>query len=215
MHHAEATFLPSLRKWLPLTAAAGILAVLGASEARAEPPRGPYFGEPPPDREPRVFASGFVSKPGRMERTIAFSPDGTEAFFVVTTPDYRPTLLHTRQEGERWTAPEVAPFAGEGNNTEPAFSTDGRRLYFASNRPPGAPPYQFDLWVVERHRQGWGEPSRLSAPVSSPQSDYHPTVSASGTLCFASTRGGNPDLFCARWERDHFATPHPLSLIHI
>jgi hexosaminidase len=186
----------------------------GHTASLTEPPRGPYFGEPPPDREPRVLAPGFISKPGRMERTIAFSPDGTEAFFVVTTPDYRPTLLHTRQEGGRWTTPEVASFAREGNNTEPAFSADGTRLYFASNRPPGAPPYQADLWVVERHARGWGEPRRLPPPISSPQSDYHPTVSASGTLCFASTRSGNPDLFCARWEHDHFAAPEAIAALN-
>jgi 2-keto-myo-inositol isomerase len=202
------------RKRLLLAAAPALLAILAASGARAEPRRGPYFGEPPPDREPRVFARGFVSKPGRMERTIAFSPDGTEAFFVVTTPDYRPTLLHTRQVGGLWTPSEVAPFAHEGNNTEPAFSPDGRRLYFASNRPPGAPPYQSDLWVVERDRDGWGEPKHLSAPLSSPESDYHPTVSVSGTLCFASTRNGNPDLFCARWEHDHFASPQPVAALN-
>jgi len=202
------------RTWVPLVVIGGVFAVVSPATSRSEPPRGRYFGQPPPGGEPQVLAPGFVSKPDRMERTIAFSPDGTEAFFAVTTPDFRPTLLHTRLEGEGWTVPEVASFAREGNNTEPAFSADGNRLYFASNRPPGAPPYQFDLWVVERRGDGWGEAKHLAAPVSSPQSDYHPTTSASGTLCFASTRNGNPDLFCAHRVGDRFETPRPIAALN-
>ncbi len=174
--------------------------------------RGPYCGETPPQDQPVVFAPGFISKPGRMERALVFSPDGTEAFFAETSADYRPRLLHTRQVDGRWSEPEAASFADVGNNTEPAFSSDGRRVYFASNRPPGAPPYQFDLWVTERDGDGWSPPRRVPPPVSSPATEYHPTISAAGTLCFASTRGGNPDLFCARRSSDGegFDPPQPV-----
>ena len=163
---------------------------------------GPYCGEAPPQDQPVVFAPGFISKPGRMERALVFSPDGTEALFAETSADYRPRLLYTRQVDGRWSEPEPPSFADVGNNTEAAFASDGRRLYFASNRPPGAPPYQFDLWVAEREGDGWGSARRLPEPISSPAAEYHPTISAAGTLCFASTRSGNPDLFCARQSSD-------------
>jgi len=34
-----------------------------------------------------LFAPGRISLAGRLERVAAFSPDGDELFFTVTTPD--------------------------------------------------------------------------------------------------------------------------------
>ena len=185
--------------------------------ASAAGPRGPYFGQNPPGDTPEIFAPGFVSQAGRMERVMTFSPDQSMALFAVTSPDYKPTLFLTRQVNGVWTTPEVPSFATEGNNTEPAISADGRRIYFASNRPPGKPPYQFDLWMVERAADGWSTPTRLAPPISSEAADYHPTISAAGTLCFASPRNGNPDIFCARQSGSTpgvFEAPAPVGAVN-
>ena len=66
-------------------------------------------------------------------------------------------------ENGAWTTPEIASFSGRFNDIDPAISPDGRRLFFASNRPTDggtAPKKDFDLWVVEKTASGWSEPKK-------------------------------------------------------
>lgn len=117
-----------------------------------------YFGQTPPGDTPIVFAPGVISLEGRFERVPAFSPDGKELFFTVTTSDWSPTIMYSKNENGHWSEPDTAFFAKVYNNTEPFFSPDGQRLYFASNRPPGSPPWNGDIWMIERTEEDWTEP---------------------------------------------------------
>lgn len=165
-----------------------------------------YLGQTPPGNIPEIFAPGIVSLPGRFERTPAFSLDGNELFFTVTTPDFFPTIMYMKEENGEWTDAETAPFADINNNTEPFFAPpDGQKLFFASNRPPGSPPYNFDIWMVERTAEGWAEPQHLGSEVNSSSSDYHPTVTCDGTLYFTSTRSGNPDIYKATYSNGTYS----------
>lgn len=159
-----------------------------------------YFGQVPPGNIPKIFAPGIVSLPGRFERTPAFSLDGKEFFFTVTTPSFVPIIMHMKVENDEWTDADTAFFAKVGNNTEPFFAPpDGQKLFFASNRPPGSPPYNFDIWMIERTEDGWTDPQHLGSEVNSGSSDYHPSVTSDGTLYFVSTRSGNPDIYKANY----------------
>lgn len=146
-----------------------------------------YFGQALPGKTPTVFAPGVISLEGRFERVPAFSPDGKELFFTVTTADWSPKIMYSKYENGKWSEPDTAFFAKAYNNTEPSFSPDGQRLYFASNRPPGSPPWNGDIWMIERTKDSWAEPIHLGA-VNSNTSDYHPSVTNDGTLYFASAR---------------------------
>ena len=160
-----------------------------------------YFGQTPPGDKPVIFAPGVISLKGRFERVPAFSPDGKELFFTVTTPDWSPTIMYSKNENGQWSEPDTAFFAKVYNNTEPFFSPDGQRLYFASNRPPGAPPWNGEIWMIERTKEGWSEPKHLGAAVNSNTSDYHPAVTNDGTLYFASARDAEqsgPDIYRSR-----------------
>src|SRR5690606_41596924 len=46
-------------------------------------------------------------------------------------------LWIARRDGIRWVDPQPLPFNTPGTETEPAFSPDGRWLYFASEREDG------------------------------------------------------------------------------
>ncbi len=65
----------------------------------------------------------------------------------------------------------------------PSFSKDGRKLYFASDRPGGYGGY--DLYVSERNNSGWGEPINLGSKVNSPGNEISPSL-VEGALFFAS-----------------------------
>ena len=101
--------------------------------------------------------------------------------------------------------------------SEPALSVDGHRLYFVSGRPGGFGGT--DIYVARRHNRrddfGWQTPENLGGGVNSTSSDMQPFViedDASGiiTLYFASDRpggaGGN-DIYASTLQPDETFGP--------
>ena len=147
--------------------------------------------------EPKIFGEGVISTRD-YESSITLAPDGSVAYFVKSTPDlsFR-VIVMSRLEKGKWTTPEVAPFSGEYSDSDPCFSPDGTKLYFASRRPVEgtAPKPDNDIWVVEKTGSGWGAPRHLSVNTASQETS--PAVTADGTLYFSSNRPGGkggPDI---------------------
>ena len=73
-------------------------------------------------------------------------------------------------------------------NWESSIAPDGKRMFFASNRPPSS---GMDIWMVERTSDtSWSDPVRLPEPVNSAAEDGSPCVTKNGTLYFKSLRTG-------------------------
>lgn len=74
---------------------------------------------------------------GRVQGDLSFSPDGNTALFWSVRGDVRePDLFAVQRRGDGW-SPAVrlpAPFNAPGMDFTPAFSADGRTLYWASQR---------------------------------------------------------------------------------
>src|SRR5262249_58190426 len=125
-------------------------------------------------------------------------------------------ILVSRLRDGAWTKPEIAPFSGRYSDIDPTLSPDGKQLFFASTRPTEGtePRKDFDLWVVERQGTGWGEPRNLGAPVNSSGSESTTSVTADGTLYFASAgrdggRAGRRP-FRSKLGAGRYRAPHPL-----
>jgi outer membrane protein OmpA-like peptidoglycan-associated protein/tetratricopeptide (TPR) repeat protein len=87
----------------------------------------------------------------------------------------------------------------EYNLGHPSVSPDGRKLYFASDRPGGEGG--IDIWVCQNLGNQWGAPENMGPRVNTPGDEMHPYIAANGTLYFASN--GHPglgglDLFFSR-----------------
>jgi hypothetical protein len=139
-----------------------------------------------------IFAPGIISD-AREQWRITFSANGAQAFFAASDQFFpftrRSTIYETHRDAAGdWSTPVVAPFSGTWSDIDPFLSPDGQRLYFSSIRPvDGVPRADIDLWMVERTATGWSEPVHLGPSVNSPDSDeLYPSVSADGTLYFAS-----------------------------
>jgi Tol biopolymer transport system component len=162
--------------------------------------------------EPAIFGAGVISTRD-YESSITFTPDGGVAYFVKSTPDLTFRVIVTsRLEKGKWTTPEVAPFSGEYSDSDPCFSPDGSKLYFASRRPVEgtAPKADNDLWVVEKSGSGWSAPRHLDAPVNTPSQETSPSVTADGTLYFSSNRAGGKgaaDIYRAKLVNGNYAAP--------
>jgi hypothetical protein len=169
-----------------------------------------YLGQSRPGLTPEVFAPGIVSLDNQLEFNIAFTPDGKEIYFTVTSGN-QASILFTEVENDRWTEPELASFSREYANVSPFISGDGQKLYFVSDRPPDAASSRNDrnIWVAERTQEGWSEPKYLREPVDSLFDEYTPFIAGDGALYFLSNRPGGYgrlDIYVSRLIGEEYST---------
>lgn len=163
---------------------------------------------------PEVFAPGIVSK-GHSERSVVFSPGQDELFYELRCLGFETVLIRMTQTEEGWSRPETASFSGipEYSDRSPFFSSDGRRLFFASNRPVspgGGVKKDADIWMVTKTNGAWGEPIHAGSVLNSDFHDEYPTLSESNNLYFSSDRSGNSDIYMAHFTEEGFSEPQRL-----
>lgn len=163
-----------------------------------------------------LFGEGLIST-HINERDFAMSSDGKEIYFTIASPrsDFQTIVFCKQTKPGEWSKPEVVSFAGLYSDLEPAFSADGKTLYFASNRPvEGSAPKDFDIWKVTREGSGWGSPVNLGAPVNTSEDEFYPSITKTGHLYFtASYKGqglGREDIYRAEWKENKFQVPQAL-----
>lgn len=106
-----------------------------------------------------------------------------------------------------WTIPKNIgmPISSIYSEKQPALSSDGRILYFSSDRPGGLGKY--DLWMSVRNEDGsWGEPVNMGENINTEGFDQSPFIHPDNkTLYFSSTGWpgmGGYDIFLARKTSD-------------
>ncbi len=160
-------------------------AVSAQQEKAASVPAGPYLGQSSPGVTPAQFMPDHQLFDGLLHCSPAFSPDGNEVFWsVIFREERRGQIMCMRATGDGWTPPAVAAFSGVYSDVNPCFSSDGSRVYFASNRPEGKG--SADIWYVTRTDHGWGDPVNLGMPPNGEGGEGQPSVAADGSLVFIS-----------------------------
>ena len=186
--------------------------------------KGPYMGQKPPGMTPEIFAPGIVSSEHQEHSSLAFSPDGTEIWWSLwrlphDLDRYPQIIMYTRLENGAWSKPKIAPFSGKYRDGGPAFSPDGKRIYFYSRRPineDSEKMHDNDIWYVERIRGGWSRPCNLGKPVNTAFVEATPCLAANGNLYFTSNRNqykdptGNNDLFMSELKNGSYVDPKGL-----
>lgn len=150
--------------------------------------KGPYLGQKPPGSIPEIFAPGIISF-GHHELRISFSPDGDEAFYAFCDGRYKLRhMVHLKTKDGVWAEPELAAFAGTHHNAGAAFSPDGTRMYFTSNRsyPAEVGTKKLDIWYIERQGSAWSEPVKLPDTINSDDRESFPSIAANGNLYFSA-----------------------------
>jgi TolB protein len=170
-----------------------------------------FLGLSVPD-SPQPFAPALLEALSPVVATNpAFSPDFRLFVFTgvrIEKPGQVALALYSsRFDGQRWSAPRrVAELERAGFNTaEPAFSADGKWLYFTSNRPPGSPPWNVKIFRARVVDGGFEavEPVRLDVPAKA--GTFYPQPQSDQSLMFTSDglggRGGG-DLWLTRSRPD-------------
>nr|WP_295375273.1 hypothetical protein [Pseudoxanthomonas sp.] len=174
-------------------------------------------GEPPAlaiTGQVERFAPGVVST-SFSEIRLTLSPDGgTAIWFSRDRPGGAGgyDLWMSRRTGEGWSVPAPLPFNSAGRDFDPAFSADGRQLYFCSDRPGGLGGD--DLYRVAVTGDGFGAVEWLGPTVNSAGNEFAPMLSPDGgRLLFSSDRAGGAgrqDLYLAARDGNGFAPAHGL-----
>lgn len=131
------------------------------------------------------------------EASPAFSPDGKTLVFARGNTGKKNSsadvdLYMSRNINGQWTAPAILPIndslAWDGS---PAFSRDGKTLYFASNRVGGAGG--IDLYRTNMDASGrFSKPVNMGRDINTAGDEMFPYVAEGGKLYFASD--GHPGL---------------------
>lgn len=148
------------------------------------------------------FAPGIAST-RHDEIRLTLSPDGNTALWFSRNRPGGPggyDIWISHREGDRWRPATPVPFNTPGRDFDPAFSADGRVVYFCSDRAGGQGGD--DLYRVSMGSDGrFGEPVNLGPAVNSAADEFAPMLSPDGrTLLFSSDRAGGAgghDLYSA------------------
>ncbi len=160
----------------------------------------------PTEIESTSLYSNSIFKENANEGTPAFSKDGRFIIFARGNTGQKGDnnvnvdLYMSRNNGSGWSNPEKLAISDSlAWDGSPCFSSDGRTLYFASDRRGGKGG--LDLYRVTMDNAGrFGRPINMGSQINTPGDEVFPFISEDGKLYFSSN--GHPgigglDLFVA------------------
>jgi len=142
------------------------------------------------------------------EGALCISPDGKYIFFAACDrPDGYGScdLYWARKTGDVWSTPEnMGPVVNSSAwDSQPSFSSDGKTLYFASNREGGKG--RSDIWKTVLKPDGsWSVPVNLGDSINTKDDDMAPFIHPDNRTLYFASRGhqgmGGFDLFVSRMD---------------
>ncbi len=162
-----------------------------------------------------IFAEGIVST-NLYERDIAIAQNGTELIYSIG--DYKQKkrcLVQIRKRNGKWSKPEIVNISGKYQDIEPFYAEEGKRLFFASNRPieKGSKREDYNIWYSDRNGDLWGEPKALGKNINTVKDEFYPSISKNGNLYFTASKEdgiGREDIFVAKKVDGKYQNPSVL-----
>lgn len=147
-------------------------------------------------------------------RDFSISPNEDEVYFTVQSLNFVLSLIVCVKDGE-WDNPVILPFCDKYLYLEPFLSNDGKRLYFASNRPKNeldTLKSDFDIWYVDRKDRNskWSDPINMGSQVNSKCDEFYPTLADNNNLYFTMVSDlglGEDDIYYCRWDGTGYSKP--------
>ncbi len=140
------------------------------------------------------------------EGAQCISSDGKYLFFTACNRENGMgmcDIYYTRRLEKGWSQPVNLgpPVNSRFSEKHPSISSDGRTLYFASNRPGGKGG--LDLWYSTLKEDGtWSEPVNLGDSINTPAHEQSPFIHTDDRTLYFSSNGwpgmGEFDLFYTR-----------------
>jgi outer membrane protein OmpA-like peptidoglycan-associated protein len=148
------------------------------------------------------------------DAAASLSPDGKTMFLYYE--ENGGDIYSSTFDGKDWSKP--VPLNKNINTSQywetcASISPDGKKLYFASNRPGGYG--ELDIYVSELDSKGqWGKGANLGPVVNTPGSDDSPYIHYDGVTLYFSSDGhpkiGNSDIFVTELKKGRWTKPENL-----
>ncbi len=148
------------------------------------------------------------------DAAASLSPDGKTLFLYYE--EGNGDIYMSRFEGGDWTKP--TPLNKNINTsmyweTSASVSADGKKLYFASNRPGGYG--ELDIYVSELDAKGdWGKAVNLGPLMNTAENEDAPFIHPDGVTLYFSSDGhptlGNSDIFVSEFKNGQWQKPENL-----
>ncbi len=140
------------------------------------------------------------------EAAATISTDGRKLFLTICKHPNNYggcDIWTTFKIGDIWLDPQNigAPINSPAKETAPCLSSDGRSLYFVSDRKGGFG--QLDIWVSHLQDNGkWSEPENLGPNINTPQDELRPFIHPDNKTLYFSSGGfpgfGNADIYMSK-----------------
>lgn len=176
-----------------------------------------FFGQNPPEKNPKIFAKGLVSSNHQEHSSLIISHDSTEVWWSIWELPYSKNgvqkIFYMKKEGSLWLGPKLADFSGEYKDGGPFLSYDKSRLYFYSRRPilPDTLENDNDIWYVERTENGWTDPINAGSVINTDFVEANPVLVKNNNLYFSSNRENeNSDIYLSHFENGKYQKPEKL-----
>lgn len=159
--------------------------------------------------QPATYLSSNINTPEYNEGAQSITQDGKYLFFTgCNRPDGlgRCDIYVSSKKGDDWAKPFdlSPPINTPGWESQPSISSDGRTLYFVSNRKGGYGSY--DIWKSTLTDKGWGEPENLGPNINTPFDEQSPFIHPDDSTLYFCSNGwpglGGMDLFVSRLGKD-------------
>jgi len=156
-----------------------------------------------------TYLSSNINTPNYNEGAQSISQDGKYLFFTgCNRPDGlgRCDIYIAKRQGDDWGKPYDLnpPVNTPGWESQPSISSDGRTLYFVSNRKGGYGGY--DIWKSTVTDKGWSEPENLGPNINTSFDEQSPYIHADDSTLYFCSDGwpgmGGKDLFMSRLGKD-------------
>jgi len=148
------------------------------------------------------------------DAAASLSPDGKTLFLYYEEGEG--DIYISTFDGSDWTSPK--PLGKNVNTalfweTSASMSADGKKLYFASNRPDGVG--ELDLYVSEKTANGdWGKAVNMGKTINTPENEDAPFIHPDGVTLYFSSDGhpslGNADIFVSEFKGGKWVKPENL-----
>ncbi len=157
-------------------------------------------------QNPAPFAEELTTK--FYDGPLSFNNDGSMIYFTrsnlkkgkpVKAKDglVKLKIYSAEKKDNKWLNIQELPFnSAEFDCEHPSVSSDGRRLYFSSNRPGGFGG--MDLYVSTLINNKWSDPVNLGPKINTDKNEIFPFSHPDGKVIFASNGHegiGNLDIF--------------------
>lgn len=147
------------------------------------------------------------------DAAIALSPDGSRLF--IYKDNQEGDIYVSERKGLNWTKPKsLGPKINLAKFSEQScsISSDGKTLYFSSNRPGGYGG--LDIWKSTLIKGEWSEPLNMGPKINTKEDEDSPFIHPDGVTLYYSSKGkktmGGYDIFRTSLEKGGWSEPENL-----